>query len=44
LHAGFLAIAQEEPDRCKVIDATRPVDAVAEDVRAAVAKQFRVKV
>jgi dTMP kinase len=42
LHAGFLAIAQEEPDRCKVIDATRPIDAVAADVRAAVAKRFRV--
>jgi dTMP kinase len=44
LHAGFLAIAKEEPDRCKVIDATRPIDAVAADVRAAVAKQFGVKV
>jgi dTMP kinase len=43
LHQGFLAIAQEEPERCVVIDATRPIDAVAADVRAAVAKRFRVK-
>jgi len=25
---GFLAIAKEEPDRCVVIDASRPVDEV----------------
>jgi len=44
LHAGFLAIAKEEPDRCVVIDATRSIDAVAADVRAAVTKKFRVTV
>jgi len=43
LHAGFLAIAREEPERCKIIDATQPLDAVSKDVRAAVAKRFRVK-
>jgi dTMP kinase len=42
LHTGFLAIAQEEPERCTVIDATRSIEAVAADVRAAVAKRFRV--
>ena len=42
LHAGFLAIAKAEPERCVVIDATRPIDTVAEDVRAAVAKRFGV--
>jgi len=42
LHAGFLAIAKEEPERCQVIDATRPIEAVAKDVRMAVAKRFRV--
>jgi len=43
LHAGFLAIAAAEPERCTVIDATQSVEAVASDVRAAVAKKFRVK-
>jgi dTMP kinase len=43
LHAGFLAIAKEEPKRCIVIDATRPIDAIATDVRAAVARRFHVK-
>jgi dTMP kinase len=42
LHAGFLAIAEKEPERCVVLDATRSIDAVAADVRAAVAKRFRV--
>jgi dTMP kinase len=44
LHAGFLAIAKAEPERCVVIDATRGIEAVAADVRAAVAQRFRVKV
>ncbi len=43
LRDGFLAIAQEEPERCAVIDATRSIDAVAADVRAAVRKRFGVK-
>jgi dTMP kinase len=43
LQAGFLAIAKAEPERCRVIDATRSIDAVATDVRAAVAKRFGVK-
>jgi dTMP kinase len=43
LQAGFLAIAKEEPDRCKVIDATRSIDAVASDVRGAVTARFGVK-
>lgn len=42
LQAGFLAIARQEPDRCSVIDASRPIDAVAQDVRTAVAKRFHV--
>lgn len=40
LQAGFLAIAKAEPERCIVIDATRSIDAVAADVRGAVAKRF----
>jgi dTMP kinase len=43
LQAGFLAIAKAEPERCVVVDATRSIDAVAADVRAAVAKRFGVK-
>jgi dTMP kinase len=43
LQAGFLAIAKAEPERCIVIDATRSIEAVAADVRAAVAKRFGVK-
>jgi dTMP kinase len=37
---GFLALARAEPERCMVVDATRPVDAVAGDVRALVARRF----
>lgn len=36
LRAGFLAIAQHEPERCRVIDAARPVEAIAGDVKAIV--------
>src|SRR4051812_23735175 len=43
LHAGFLAIARQEPERCVIIDATQGIEAVAAEVRAAVAKKFRVK-
>ena len=44
LRDGFLAIAKEEPERCTVVDATRSVEAVAADVRAAVHKRFGLKV
>jgi dTMP kinase len=43
LRDGFRAIAQEEPERCAMIDAARPIDAVAADVKAAVIRQFGVK-
>jgi dTMP kinase len=36
LRRAFLAIAAAEPGRCRVLDAGRPVDAVAEDVWQAV--------
>jgi dTMP kinase len=39
---GFLALARAEPERCVVVDATRPVDAVADDVHALVARRFGV--
>jgi dTMP kinase len=42
LREGFLALAQEEPERCAVIDATQPLDAVAAHVRAAVARRFGI--
>ena len=40
LRDGFRAIAREEPERCVVIDAARGINAVAVDVRAAVAKRY----
>jgi dTMP kinase len=43
LRDGFLAIAKDEPERCVVIDAGRPIDAVAADARTAVAKRYGVK-
>jgi len=36
LRAGYLAIAAAEPERCRVIDAGRPADAVAAEIRAVV--------
>ena len=36
VRAGFLTLAGEEPHRFEVVDATRSVDEVAEDVRALV--------
>lgn len=39
LRAGFLAIAQAEPQRCVVIDGARDIDAVARDVWQAVARR-----
>lgn len=36
LRQGFLAIADAEPDRCVVVDAARPVDAVGEAIWDAV--------
>jgi dTMP kinase len=36
LREGFLALAAEHGDRCRLIDGNRDVDAVAHDVRAAV--------
>ncbi|MBX6375727.1 MAG: dTMP kinase, partial [Acetobacteraceae bacterium] len=36
IRAGFRAIAEAEPARCVLVDAARPVDAVADDLRALV--------
>jgi dTMP kinase len=40
LRDEFLAIAKAQPQRCKVIDATRSVKAVADDVWSIVRRQF----
>lgn len=37
---GFLAVARAEPERCIVVDAARPIEAVAADVRDLVARHF----
>jgi dTMP kinase len=37
LREGFLALAAEHPERCRLIDGNREPDAVARDVRAVVA-------
>ena len=36
LRAGFLALADEEPDRCVIIDGNRPADLVGADVQSLV--------
>lgn len=38
LRAAFLQIAAQEPGRCRVIDSSRAYEAVAEDIRRAVAQ------
>ena len=42
VRAGFLALARAEPERCVVVDATRPADAVADEVRDLVARRFGI--
>ena len=42
LRDGFRAIAEAEPDRCAVIDATAPMDAVEAAVWAAVSERLAV--
>lgn len=40
LRQGFLAIAKREPERCTVIDAAQPADAVQADIWACVRERF----
>jgi dTMP kinase len=40
LREAFLAIARTEPDRCRVVDAAQPPDAVAAEILAAVRERF----
>lgn len=42
LRGGFLAIARAEPGRCRVIDATGPIQTVEAEVWAAVSAQVQV--
>jgi dTMP kinase len=42
LREGFLDIAQREPERCRVIDAAGPVEAVQRALRRAVAERFGI--
>ena len=42
VRAGFLELARAEPDRCVVVDATRPADVVADAIRDLVARRFGV--
>jgi dTMP kinase len=42
VRAGFLALARAQPERCVVVDATRPVDTVADVIRDLVARRFGV--
>ena len=37
---GFLALARAEPERCVLIDAARPIEAIAAEVRNLVARRF----
>jgi dTMP kinase len=41
LRQGFLTIARENPSRCKVIDASRDIDAIHSDILAAVSQVLR---
>lgn len=41
---GYRRLADAEPDRCVLIDAGRPADDVAAEVRAVVAKRFGIAV
>lgn len=43
LRDGFLAIAAAEPNRCKVVNADRPVEAVATELRSVVGQHFGIK-
>ena len=41
LRAGFLALAEAEPARCTIVDASQTADAVAEDIAALVEARLR---
>jgi dTMP kinase len=43
LRHGFLDIAKQEPQRCRVIDATADIDTVQAKLRAAIAVVFQAE-
>jgi dTMP kinase len=43
LRDGFLAIAKAAPQRCKVINADRPVEVITRDILTVVAQHFAIK-
>jgi len=43
LRQGFLAIASEDPQRCRVIDATANLEAVQAKLRAAITEKFQAE-
>jgi dTMP kinase len=43
LRQGFLAIAQQDPQRCRVIDATASLEAVQAKLRATIAEKFQTE-
>jgi dTMP kinase len=43
LRDGFLAIAAAEPARCKIVDANRPLDEIARDLRSLVTRHFAIE-
>ncbi|HVI90628.1 MAG TPA: dTMP kinase [Dongiaceae bacterium] len=42
LRDGFLAIAKAAPQRCKIIDADRPAEAITRDILALMAQHFAI--
>ena len=44
LRRGFLEIAKENPERCVVLDADKPVDVLHNEISALVEKRFLLKV
>lgn len=40
LREGFLAIAGQEPERCRIIDAMQGIEAVQDQIRAVIARRF----
>jgi dTMP kinase len=42
LRDGFQAIARQEPERCRIIDARQGIDAVQNQIRAVISKRFEL--
>jgi len=42
LREGFQAIARQEPERCRTIDALQSIESVQRQIRAAISKHFEL--